>query len=108
MMLQLHHVVTALGKAVVGSWRGTARPRRGSGAAVARLSSGAGVHARAWVLAFLGRGMAVPCAGHRHPEPATQRSGGGRRRLRGALRHDGSLHKKRYGGQMGEGVLGPG
>jgi hypothetical protein len=38
---------------------------------------GAGAHARARVLASQGRGVAVPCAGHRHPRPATQRGGRG-------------------------------
>jgi hypothetical protein len=36
-----------------------------------------GVHARAQVLASQDRGVAVPCAGHRHPEPTARRGGGG-------------------------------
>jgi hypothetical protein len=42
---QPRRVVAAHGKVVVGSWRGTARPGRGGGVAMARLSGGAGVHA---------------------------------------------------------------
>jgi hypothetical protein len=40
-------------------------------------SRGTGAHARARVLASQGRGVAVPCAGHRHPGHAARRSGGG-------------------------------
>jgi hypothetical protein len=87
-------VVVAHGKVVVRSWRGTAR----LGLSLALGCGGA----RMRVLASQGRGMAVPCVGHRHPGPATRRDGGGRRRLRGALQRDGSLHKKRHGGRMGE------
>jgi hypothetical protein len=47
-------VVAAHGKAVAVAWRGggVAGPR------------GAGVHARAGVLACQGRAVAMPCAGH--------------------------------------------
>jgi hypothetical protein len=87
-------VVTAHGKAVAGSWHGMVRLGRGSGVAVARLDGsavrlgqgeprGTGVHARARVLVSQGCRVAVPCAGHKHPGPATRRSGEGRRRLRG-------------------------
>jgi hypothetical protein len=37
--------------------------------------------------------VAVPCTGHRHPEPAARRGGEGRRRLRLARRRDGLLHE---------------
>jgi hypothetical protein len=57
------------------------------GEAVARLgvagkeagtagSRGKGAHARARVLATQGRGVAVPCARHRHPGLAARRGGG--------------------------------
>jgi hypothetical protein len=39
-------------------------------------SRGMGAHARARVLASQGRGVAVPCAGHRHPGPAARRGSG--------------------------------
>jgi hypothetical protein len=52
---------------------GRAETRRGGDTAWPR---GAGVHARARVLASQGRGVAVPCAGHRHPGPAARRGGG--------------------------------
>jgi hypothetical protein len=59
--------------------RGGGRARRGRGAGMARLgvvgSRGTGAHARARVLASQGRGVAVPCAGHRHPGPAARRGG---------------------------------
>jgi hypothetical protein len=38
---------------------------------------GAGAHTRVQLLAPQGRGVAVPCAGHRHPGPATRCGGGG-------------------------------
>jgi hypothetical protein len=68
---RLRCVVTAHGKAVVGSWRGV----NGGGAAVARVSWGA--HARTRVLASQGRGVAVPCAGCRHPGPVARRGSDG-------------------------------
>jgi hypothetical protein len=59
---------------------GGRRARRGRDAGMARLghgwSRGTGAHARAQVLASQGRGVAVPCAGHRHPRPAARRGGG--------------------------------
>jgi hypothetical protein len=69
-----------------------ARPWRGHGEAGAwrtvRLgvagSRGTGAHARARVLEPQGRGVAVPCARHRHSGPAARCGGEGRRRLRGA------------------------
>jgi hypothetical protein len=97
-------VVTTHGKAVAGSWRGDggearvakgrhgrvglcggvrargtvkvrlAAARRGKGRARPR---GAGAHARARGLASQGRGVAVPCAGHRNPGPAARRGGCG-------------------------------
>jgi hypothetical protein len=65
---------------VAGSTR-TARPWHGHGeAGHARMarqvgSRGMGAHARARVLASQGRGVALPCAGHRHPRPAARRGG---------------------------------
>jgi hypothetical protein len=62
------------------SRRGGGRARRGRGAGVARVdaawSCGVGAHARARSLAAQGRGVAVPCAGHRHPGPAARHGGG--------------------------------
>jgi hypothetical protein len=61
----------------------TSRPRREVDAhskAVVRLgavgSRGMGAHARARGLASQGRGVGVPCAGHRHTGPAARRVGG--------------------------------
>jgi hypothetical protein len=97
-------VVTAHGKVVAGSWRGNgsearvAKSRHGRVGlcggvrargtvkvrpAVARRCMGrarprgAGAHARARGLASQGHGVAVSCAGHRHPGPAARRGGGG-------------------------------
>jgi hypothetical protein len=65
--------VDAHGKAV-------AQARLGWGAASMEAgtagSHGQGAHARARVLASQGRGVAVPCAGLRHPGPAARRGGG--------------------------------
>jgi hypothetical protein len=72
-------MVIAHGEAVAGSWRvtvgaqcGLTEARRGGGTGRPR---GAGVHACTRVLASQGRGVAVPCAGHRHPGPAARRGG---------------------------------
>jgi hypothetical protein len=78
---------------VAGSPR-MARPWRGHSEAGGTAGSrGTGAHARAWVLASQGRGVAVPSAGHRHLGPTAQRDGGRRRQLRLARRRDGLLHK---------------
>jgi hypothetical protein len=82
-----------------GARLGPTAARRGWGSAWNR---GAGSHAHARVLASQGRGVAVPCVGHGHPGHVTRCGGGGRRRLQGDLQRDGSLHKKRHGGRMGE------
>jgi hypothetical protein len=62
------------------SRRGGGRARRGRGAGMARLgvvgSRRSGAHARTRVLASQGRGVAVPCTGHRHTGPAARRGGG--------------------------------
>jgi hypothetical protein len=55
------------------AWCGLEETRRGGDTAWPR---GAGVHACARVLASQGRGVAVPCAGHRHPGPAARCGGG--------------------------------
>jgi hypothetical protein len=46
---------------------------------------GVGAHARARGLAAQGRGVAVPCAGHWHPERAARRGGGRARKRRVGL-----------------------
>jgi hypothetical protein len=64
-------VATAV--AARGGWQGKARAKAtGSGTARAR---GKGAHARTRVLASQGRGVAVPCAGHRHPGTAARCGG---------------------------------
>jgi hypothetical protein len=79
--------------------RGGERARRGRGAGMAGLGvigpCGTGAHARARVLASQGRGVAVPCAGHRHPGPAARRGGGRATAVAGVQRwRVGLLHKK--------------
>jgi hypothetical protein len=94
--LQPRRRVATHGKAVAGAWRGwgVAGPR------------GVGGHARARVLASQGRGVAMPCAGHRHPGPVTRRGGGRQRRL--WARRGGATGSCTKGGTAvgwGEGVL---
>jgi hypothetical protein len=93
------------------SRRGGGRARRGCGAgkAEARLGS---VHARARVLVSQGRGVAVPCAGRRHPGPAARRGGGeatavaGKRAARRApARKDGTAAGGGWGPTAGYGLL---
>jgi hypothetical protein len=97
--------------------RGGGRARRGQGIGMERLGQGKaragqkggstacvrgkGAHARTRVLASQGRGVAVPCAGHRHHGPAARCGGERRRRLRGMRRRDGLLHKN--GAKAGKG-----
>jgi hypothetical protein len=65
--------IAAHGEAVAG--HGMARRGAQFGWVVAGLR-GTGAHARARVLALQGRGVAVPCAGHRHPGPVARRGCG--------------------------------
>jgi hypothetical protein len=107
-------VVTAHGKAVAGSWRGDGgcgagrAARQGkarakaTGGGTARVR-GAGARARARVLVFQSRGVAVPCAGHRHPGPAARHGGEGRRRLRGATAARRVPAQERRQGRKGKG-----
>jgi hypothetical protein len=59
------------GRGVGGARRGAASKEAGTAG-----SRDKGAHAHARVLASQGRGVAVPCAGHRHPGPAARRGGG--------------------------------
>jgi hypothetical protein len=68
------------GEAMAQARLGWGAANKGAGTAGSR---GEGAHARARVLASQGRGVAVPCAGHRHLGPAARRGGGRRRRYRG-------------------------
>jgi hypothetical protein len=79
--------------------RGGERARRGRGAGMAGLGvigpCSTGAHARARVLASQGCGVAVPCAGHRHPGPAARRGGGRATAVAGVQRRRVELlHKK--------------
>jgi hypothetical protein len=103
---------------VAGSWRGTARPGRGSGAAVARLSGGAArlgarlsltVQARTHAhRSWLPRAAAFRAV---HGAPAFRARNTMRRRRATAAagcdeRHDGSLHKSGTMAGWGKGALG--
>jgi hypothetical protein len=76
---------------------GEAGPRHGSSTARARAG---GAHARARVLVFQSRGVAVPCAEHRRPGPAARRGGEGATAVAGqrAARRA-PARKKRHGGR---------
>jgi hypothetical protein len=81
-----------------------AGPRHGEGQAEGR-QHGSGAHARARGLASQGRGVAVPCAGHRYPGPAARRGGDRATAVAGRRRRVGAPAQKWHQGPEGGVVL---